>query len=372
MALITTVIPTFRRPELLRRAILSVLAQDFADFEVAVYDDCSGDDTAAVVGDIMRRDARVKYFRHPNNVGMMPNFAYAMNHVESPYFSILSDDDILLPGFFTVALSELEREPRAGFFIGNQLQADLDGRIIGEPVKLWAEGFSPVPSIFKRLIRLRSSLTWTGMVFRTSVIRRSGGLDLVVGSCGDVDFEVRAASRHSAIVSHHPSAVFFMYPSSNYREDPFLTWLHDMPRIVSNITAAIDEGLKAGELNPRLTAEMRADLRKGFREWVFRQAVGAALTGRSDLAKKGAGFEFSYFRDPVRAAILRCLAGDRLTGRAARAGMRLALRSRNKRRRTAIESIAPDAEIIDRALRDIAQGAEANAAAHTVAARRYV
>ena len=59
---ITTVIPTFRRPYLLRRAIQSVLNQIYPDFQVWVFDDDSGDETAAVVSEMAQVDARCTTF----------------------------------------------------------------------------------------------------------------------------------------------------------------------------------------------------------------------------------------------------------------------------------------------------------------------
>jgi len=50
--LITTIIPTYRRPKLLRRAIKSVLGQTFPHFQVCVYDNASGDETPDVVAEI--------------------------------------------------------------------------------------------------------------------------------------------------------------------------------------------------------------------------------------------------------------------------------------------------------------------------------
>ena len=44
--LITTIIPTYQRPQLLRCAIQSVLDQTYANFQVCVYDNASGDETA--------------------------------------------------------------------------------------------------------------------------------------------------------------------------------------------------------------------------------------------------------------------------------------------------------------------------------------
>src|SRR5512136_722492 len=97
LPVITTVIPTFRRPYLLRRAIQSVLNQTYPHFQVWVYDDASGDETASVVSAIAQRDRRVHYYCHPRNIGMIANFSYSIKSTPPPYFSMLCDDDLLLP-----------------------------------------------------------------------------------------------------------------------------------------------------------------------------------------------------------------------------------------------------------------------------------
>ena len=81
---ITTVIPTFRRPRLVERAIRSVLAQNFDGFQICVYDNASGDETAAVVAQIAREDPRVNYYCHPKNIGAWNNFKYGIERVSTP------------------------------------------------------------------------------------------------------------------------------------------------------------------------------------------------------------------------------------------------------------------------------------------------
>jgi glycosyltransferase involved in cell wall biosynthesis len=46
---VTTIIATYHRPKLLRRAIKSVLAQTYPHFQVFVYHNASGDETATVM-----------------------------------------------------------------------------------------------------------------------------------------------------------------------------------------------------------------------------------------------------------------------------------------------------------------------------------
>jgi|GEM_PF-4090006 len=97
--LITTIIPTYRRPKLLRRAISSVLNQTYPHFQVCVYDNASGDETASVVAELSKEDPRVKYHCHAENIGATENFIYGMEHVEIPFFTLLSDDDLIFPNF---------------------------------------------------------------------------------------------------------------------------------------------------------------------------------------------------------------------------------------------------------------------------------
>ena len=108
--LITTVIPTYRRPAMLRRAIASVLNQTFADLRLCIYDNASGDETSDVVEEFRKRDNRVVYVRRPENIGASANFVDGAGRVETPYFSFLPDDDILLP---RIARADRKR-PRSG------------------------------------------------------------------------------------------------------------------------------------------------------------------------------------------------------------------------------------------------------------------
>jgi len=67
--LITTIIPTYQRPKLLRRAIKSGLNQNYPHFQVCVYDNASGDETETVVREFTAKDSRIQYFRQEKNKG---------------------------------------------------------------------------------------------------------------------------------------------------------------------------------------------------------------------------------------------------------------------------------------------------------------
>ena len=85
---ITALIPTYRRPHYLRRAILSVLQQTYTDLQVSIFDNASGDTTAEVVTKLGENDARIKYHCHQANIGSLKNFKYAFNSVTTPLIGI--------------------------------------------------------------------------------------------------------------------------------------------------------------------------------------------------------------------------------------------------------------------------------------------
>jgi len=65
-------IPTYNQQQYISQAIDSVLMQDYPDLEVIVADDCSTDETEAIVRKY--KDIRVKYFKNEKNIGRVANY----------------------------------------------------------------------------------------------------------------------------------------------------------------------------------------------------------------------------------------------------------------------------------------------------------
>jgi glycosyltransferase involved in cell wall biosynthesis len=211
---VTAVIPTYRRPALLKRAIQSVLAQSHRDLCVRVYDNASGDATADVVRELAAADPRVDYFAHPANIGATRNFQFGMRDVRTPFFSCLSDDDVLFPDFYATALRALETAPDALMAIGSTLEFNADGKFLYAPLALWPRSgrFDPPDGAFAMLDNRHP--TWTGIVFRTAVIEKVGIIDADVGGPADLDFELRVAARHPFVVTFAPCAAYLNHATS--------------------------------------------------------------------------------------------------------------------------------------------------------------
>ncbi len=349
---VTAVIPTYRRPELLKRAIRSVLAQTHRDVRVHVYDNASGDATEGVVRAIAAADARVTYNAQPANIGATRNFQYGMRDVKTPYFSCLSDDDVLFPDFYATALAAFERAPSALMAIGSTLEFDDDGRFLYAPLALWPRDgrFDPPEGAFAMLDNRHP--TWTGIVFRTVVMDKVGVIDADVGGPADLDFELRVAARHPFVVSFAPCAAYLNHSSSvSAGEDASV--IAGYRRMAANVAAdaELPEDLRA-RLAPRLNRQMSRKLIeivvKGLCEDRDDVASGAAAILASEFAPT--------FENRVALATFRVCRSSRIARSMLRGveALRLRLRARRSAAGTRRRSGADPADFAHYILRDSA------------------
>lgn len=217
--LITTVIPTFRRPRLLRRAIKSVLAQTYPNFRLCVYDNASGDETSEIVAELAKADPRIRYHCQPENIGAFNNIIYGMRQVKTPFFTILSDDDVLLPNFYKTALEGFEQHQDAMFSATGTLIMNEDGYVLDNSILRWKAGYYANPEGLLTMLRNVPPI-WTGVVYRKETI------DLVLGEgipevFEDQYFNLRIAALFPFVITHDPGAIFLSHNSSFTIQNPF-------------------------------------------------------------------------------------------------------------------------------------------------------
>lgn len=279
--LITTVIPTFRRPRLLRRAITSVLEQQGASFRVSIYDNASGDETADMVRAFAYRDPRVQYHCHPTNIGGAANFDYALRHVDTPCFSILSDDDYLLPGYYQHALEGLAKHPEAMFWVGMTLNVDETGTIWDARLQRWPhEGVYKPPEGFMTMTGGMAT-AWTGMVFRREVLDLVGLPDFETQGPTDLEFFLRLAARFPYLVEKYPAAVFTLNSDSFSATQPLSAFWPGWKRMMRGFES--DKSLD-GEFREAAVSALRYDAQR----MLFRRGANAIAAGRLDFAREAA------------------------------------------------------------------------------------
>lgn len=110
--LVSVIIPTFNRADLLTRAIRSVMKQTFHDFELIIVDDASKDDTEQVVKQF--NDERVKYMAHEVNKGGAAARNTGIKSALGAYVAFLDDDDEYTSKKLEVLVRALQEHPEVG------------------------------------------------------------------------------------------------------------------------------------------------------------------------------------------------------------------------------------------------------------------
>ena len=111
--LVSVGMPVYNAEKTLRRAIESVLAQDYEHFELIISDNASTDATAEICQAFAREDARISFVRQPTNKGTHWNFNYVVGRAKGQYFVRMSHDDVRAPSYLTKCVALLEANPQA-------------------------------------------------------------------------------------------------------------------------------------------------------------------------------------------------------------------------------------------------------------------
>lgn len=113
MPKVSVLTPLYKtRPEYLREAIESILAQSFGDFEFLILDDCPSDDRRQIVSNY--RDARIHYSKNDSNLGISASRNLLIEKARGQYLAVFDHDDISLPDRLAKEVAWLDEHPDTG------------------------------------------------------------------------------------------------------------------------------------------------------------------------------------------------------------------------------------------------------------------
>ncbi len=118
---VSVVMLTYKRADLVGRAIESILGQTYKDFEFIILNDASSDNTDEIIAKY--KDKRIRYYKNDTNKGI----AYSRNRItklaRGKYIMIMDDDDVSLPERMELQVKFLEENPDIDVVAGQVIDA---------------------------------------------------------------------------------------------------------------------------------------------------------------------------------------------------------------------------------------------------------
>jgi glycosyltransferase involved in cell wall biosynthesis len=106
--LVSVGIPTYNRPEGLKRTLEQICAQTYTNLEIVISDNCSPDEKVQeIILMFAEKDPRIKGFRQSENIGPANNFEFVLHQATGEYFMWATDDDEWDPKFIKTCLDNI-------------------------------------------------------------------------------------------------------------------------------------------------------------------------------------------------------------------------------------------------------------------------
>jgi glycosyltransferase involved in cell wall biosynthesis len=167
--LISVVIPTYNRVLLLQKAIASILAQTYNNWELIVVDDGSTDGTSQLIRSMT--DARISVLElpHSGHIGCLRNTGVRAGKGE--WVAFLDSDDVWMPYKLELQLCALKKSGTRWCYGNFELMNELGHTI---PVK--AGTYCPMSGwIIRELLTTEATVTMCSVMVQRSLFEEVGG-----------------------------------------------------------------------------------------------------------------------------------------------------------------------------------------------------
>jgi len=128
MLKISVILPVFNGEKYLHESIDSLLAQNYKDFEIIIWDDGSTDSTPGIIANY--RDSRIKVFSNTVNRGLFKTLNLAINRAQGKYIRLWSYDDIMKPRCLETEIMFQRQHPEIGMSYCARDAIDGLGKVI--------------------------------------------------------------------------------------------------------------------------------------------------------------------------------------------------------------------------------------------------
>lgn len=197
--LVTVIIPTYNRAQLVTKAIESVLDQTYSNLEILVIDDHSTDNTKEIIEKI--DDDRIKYLLNERTKGAQGARNTGLIKAKGEWIAFLDSDDIWLENKLQIQVTQLIKKNKqfchSNWYVENGNKTTVHKKNINNILKINYIG------------------TFSSVVLSKGLIEKIGLLDENLESCQDWDYWIRVCQHVKPLYIDKPLLVYVKFSSNN-------------------------------------------------------------------------------------------------------------------------------------------------------------
>ena len=184
---ISVLLPVYNPGAPLRQAIVSILRQDFDEFEFLIIDDASTDGSPGIIRDFARRDPRVRAVFHKSNQGLAKTLNEGLETAGGELVARMDADDEALPHRLRFQHLFMEAHPEvavAGGYVFHMGVTRERDRLVELPVS---------HSEIVEILKTQNCLYHSSVVLRRREILNLGGYRAEFTNAEDYDLWLRVS-----------------------------------------------------------------------------------------------------------------------------------------------------------------------------------
>lgn len=185
--LVSVIITTYNRVDMLKRACMSVFKQDYKNIEIVIVDDNSPTDLLDTIDEIKKLSPfPILYFKNQENMGACYSRNYGISKAKGAFITGLDDDDEFLPERISYFINNYD--PKYSFLSSNSKVITKKG------IKLYCSDKNDIVVTLNDM--LWSNICGTQIFIERNKILNSSGFDLSLTSAQDADMWLRLIEQY--------------------------------------------------------------------------------------------------------------------------------------------------------------------------------
>ncbi|MGX2039762.1 glycosyltransferase family 2 protein [Methylocaldum sp. MU1018] len=222
---ISLCIPIYNGARYLRECLDSAVGQDFADMEIVLVDDGSGDGSVEIAKQYVECDVRIRLYQNERNLGLVGNWNRCVELARGEWIKFLFQDDALAPECLTAFARRMD--PRIPILFCRRrivFEGDIDEAIIRHYESLpsveslfpGAEYVGSPEVVDTMLLKTRQNFLGepTACMLHRSVFERFGTFDADLVQFCDFEYWIRVGIHTGIAYLPHTLASFRFHGSS--------------------------------------------------------------------------------------------------------------------------------------------------------------